>query len=122
MPLLGFTKLLNKLLDGSKTQTIRLPRKYPLKVGDKLFIYWLLRTKYCKKLGEGIVTKIERKCIANMTHEDAVKDGFSSLQELSLGLRQMHPDVSEFTEFDIITWKWLGFCFGIWQRGNQREL
>ena len=106
MPLLGFTKLLDKLLDGSKTQTIRLPRKHPLKVGDRLFIYWMLRTKNCRKLGEGVITKIERKNIASMTNQDAVKDGFSNPQELSLGLKQLHPNISEFTDFDIISWKW----------------
>jgi hypothetical protein len=106
MVLLGFTKLKDKLLDGSKTQTIRKPRKIPLKVGDKLYIYWKLRTKQCQKLGEAKVTKIVRKCVAAMTHQDAVLDGFTSLQELALALYAMHPDVNEFSEFDIITFEW----------------
>lgn len=57
MPLIGFSVMLDKLRDGSKTQTIRKLRKQPLKVGDKLYIYWKLRTKKCKKLGEGICTE-----------------------------------------------------------------
>lgn len=77
MPLLGFTKLKDKLLDGSKLQTIRKPRKIPLKVGDKLYVYWMLRTKNCEKLGEAKVTKIVRKKLRDITQEDAVKDGFS---------------------------------------------
>jgi hypothetical protein len=106
MTLLGFTKLLPKLLNGTKTQTIRKPRKHPLKVGETVQIYWKLRTKQCKRLGEGTIIKIERKCIANMTNQDAVLDGFGSLQELNLALQGMHPDCNEFSPFDIITWKW----------------
>ena len=106
MPLLGFTKLKDKLLDGSKTQTIRKPRKIPLKVGDKIYIYCKMRTKQCQKLGEAKVTKIVRKCVAGMTNQDAVLDGFTSLQELALTLYAMHPDANEFSEFDIITFEW----------------
>lgn len=106
MTLLGFTKLLPKLLDGTKTQTIRKPRKHPLKVGMTVQIYWKLRTKQCRKLGDGTIIKIERKCVAGMTNQDARLDGFASLQELALVLRAMHPDTDEFSWFDIITWKW----------------
>lgn len=53
-PLLGFTVFKEKILDGTKTQTIRKIRKNPIKVGDKLFLYWHPRQKDCEKLGEGI--------------------------------------------------------------------
>jgi len=106
MPLLGFTKLLDKLLDGTKTQTIRKPRKHSIKKGDKLFIYWKLRTKQCRKLGEGIVTKIERKLFWKITEEQAIKDGFNNGKELREALWQMHPNLVLGSEFDIITWKW----------------
>jgi hypothetical protein len=112
MPSLGFTRLLDKLRDGSKTQTIRAPRKQPLKVGDTLHIFWKMRTKQCQKLGEGTITKIQHKCVANMTNQDAKLDGFeddvesTAIQKLALALRQMHPETNEFTEFDIITWAW----------------
>ena len=112
-PLLGFTKLKEKLLDGTKTQTIRKPRKHPIKVGDKLYIYWKLRTKECQKLGEGIVTKIVRKKLYEINNEDAKKDGFESIGHLNaLGsflsaFLLMHPNITDATEFDIITWKWI---------------
>lgn len=105
-PLLGFTKLKSKLLDGSKTQTIRKPRKTPLKEGDKLFIYWKLRTKSCEKLGEAVVTKIVTKEISDFTHEDAVKDGFNSLEELDQAFFKMHKEICSWTEFDIISFRW----------------
>ncbi len=106
MTLLGFTKLLPKLLDETKTQTIRKPRKHPLKVGETVQIYWKLRTKQCRKIGDGLIIKIERKCVASMTNQDARLDGFVSIQELALALRAMHPDTNELSPFDIITWKW----------------
>lgn len=107
MPLLGFTKLKQKLLDGSKTQTIRRPRKHPLKVGDKLFVYWKLRTKECEKFGEAIVTKIQRKFIGKMTNRDAVLDGFNNRKEMLKALYEMHSEqVCLHEPFDIITFEW----------------
>lgn len=112
MPLLGFTKLKDKLLDGSKTQTIRKPRKYPLKVGDKLFIYWKLRTKSCEKLGEAVITKIVRKSLRDITEDEAVKDGFEKIgfstarNQLLTAFWKMHPNADLSTEFDIITFEW----------------
>lgn len=106
MPLLGFSKLLPKLLDGSKTQTIRKPRKRAWKLGDKLYIYWKLRTKQCRKLGEGIVTKVVQKKLVDMNDEDAVKDGFEDLYDFLDIFTAMHPKAFFEAEFDIITWRW----------------
>lgn len=47
MPLIGFTVFKDKILDGTKRQTIRKLRKHPIKVGDKLYLYWHLRQKDC---------------------------------------------------------------------------
>jgi len=113
MPLLGFTKLKEKLLDSSKTQTIRKPRKHPIKVGDKLYVYWKLRTKECEKLGEAIVIKVVRKKAIEFTREDAIKDGFEAdqfrpaLNNLVLALEAIHPNYyTDDKEFDIITFEW----------------
>ena len=115
MPLLGFTKLKEKLLDDSKTQTIRKPRKNPIKVGDKLFIYWKLRTKECEKLGEAIVTKMEHKSIYELTEEDAIKDGFENrgglIQWLMENYYYLNPLVppkerDQAFKFDVITFEW----------------
>ena len=106
MPLLGFTKLKDKLLDGSKTQTIRRPRKHPFKVGNKLFIYWKLRTKDCEKLGEAVVTSVVRKVFWKLTEEDAIKDGFANRKEMRELLWKMHPKMVLGTEFDVISFRW----------------
>ena len=112
MPLLGFTKLKHKLLDGSKTQTIRKPRKHPLKVGDKLFIYWKLRTKDCEKLGEAVVTNIVRKNLLDVTEDEAIKDGFEKIgystarNNLLIAFAKMYPKANLSIEFDLISFQW----------------
>lgn len=113
MPLLSFSVLKEKLLDGSKTQTIRLPRKRPLKVRDHLYIYWKCRTKETEKLGESMITDIQRKTISELTIFDAERDGFeftkpngyiqSPLTSLHVALRKMHPKMTEGTWVDVIT-------------------
>lgn len=42
--------------EGSKTQTIRKKRKYQAKAGDTVYLYFAMRTKWCKKIGEGKCT------------------------------------------------------------------
>ena len=112
MPLLGFTKLKDKLLDGSKTQTIRKPRKHPLKVSDKLYIFWKLRTKECEKLGEAVVTKICRKNLLEVTEDEAIKDGFEKIgystarNKLLAAFAKMHPKIYVSTKFDVISFRW----------------
>jgi hypothetical protein len=44
--------------DGSKKQTIRAFRKYPIEPGERLFLYTGMRTKNCKKIGEAICSEI----------------------------------------------------------------
>ena len=53
MPAINFKKQFAKLVKtGQKRQTIRPLRKYPIKPGDKLYLYTGLRTKQCKKIKE----------------------------------------------------------------------
>ena len=129
MPLLGFTKMLDKLLDGSKTQTIRKPRKHPIRLGDKLYIYWRLRTKHTHKLGEGMVTKIEPKQFCRITAHDFQLDGFdigdlltdtllslsyvvaeSGFEKAIRAFQGIHPELKDpyywGIIFNIITWEW----------------
>lgn len=55
MALLGFKKrFADKIRNGSKRQTIRALRKYPIRNGETLYLYTGLRTKYTEKLREVI--------------------------------------------------------------------
>jgi len=104
---MSFSKLKDKLLDDSKTQTIRKPRKTPLKVGDKLYVYWKLRTKGCKKLGEAVVTNIVRKQLRCLTEEEARKDGFLDKAGLLSAFLDMHGyDGMPDKVFDVISFRW----------------
>lgn len=87
MPLLNFTKLLPKLLDKSKLQTIRKPRKVPLRVGDLLYVYWKCRTPAAHKLGEARITSMVQKRFCEITAWDFLKDGFRP--------ENMTPDLAE---------------------------
>ena len=40
---------------GGKRQSIRNFRKRPLLVGETVYLYYAMRTKFCKKLGEGVI-------------------------------------------------------------------
>lgn len=42
-----------------KRQTIRAMRRYPIKKGDRLYHYYALRTKNCRKLGETICKDVQ---------------------------------------------------------------
>lgn len=54
---------------GGKRQTIRNFRKRPLKVGERVVLYYAQRTKHCKRLGEDViksrqVVRIDKKGVA----------------------------------------------------------
>lgn len=57
MPVLSFkSQFVDPIREGSKTQTIRAVRKYPIVAGDRLYLYTALRTKYSQKIGEAECT------------------------------------------------------------------
>lgn len=55
MPALNFkAQFAPSVESGQKRCTIRVRRKYPIKVGDRLYLYTGMRTKQCRKLSETI--------------------------------------------------------------------
>lgn len=100
MPSLNFKgQFVDKIIQGAKTQTIRKYRRFPIKKGDKLYLFTGLRTKWVKKLGEANCSevydiKILSDCsvlIKRENDEDFKKinadeawvaaDGFSSVEQ-----------------------------------------
>jgi hypothetical protein len=63
MPAYSFKeRFVPMILDGSKCQTIRANRKGRqghAKPGDTVYLYFGMRTKWCRKLGEGICSQID---------------------------------------------------------------
>lgn len=67
MPAYSFKERFVPLIkSGEKKQTIRSKRKYQAKPGDTLYLYYGLRTKFCKKIKETICTGVaDIKILAN---------------------------------------------------------
>lgn len=106
MPALSFDVLLDKLLNGTKTLTIRVPRKRPLTKGDSLFMYWKQRSPNNKFLGMACVKGVKRVRLGSITEEEAVLDGFESKAELLAGFRSVHGAGVEERLFDVIKFEW----------------
>ena len=113
MPLLNFNKRFAAQVEsGGKKQTIIKMRKIPIKAGDKLFLYTGLRTKYCRKLGEGICKRVrhiliemkkdgishhfitvngDKECLyGEILRNIAIQDGFLSVVELISFFKKTH--------------------------------
>ncbi|EAW35143.1 hypothetical protein [Lyngbya sp. PCC 8106] len=70
MVALSFSLFKNKLLSAEKTQTVRTPRKSPIKVGCKLQIYWKQRSpKESEKLFDAECTKVQSISINHLRKE-----------------------------------------------------
>ncbi|HPA21226.1 MAG TPA: hypothetical protein PLU30_26015 [Verrucomicrobiae bacterium] len=52
-------RFVGTILNGEKRQTIRKPRKTPLRVGDRLHLLTGMRTKSCRKLGVASCTALQ---------------------------------------------------------------
>jgi hypothetical protein len=127
MVLIGFTVFKEKILDGTKRQTIRKLRKYPVKEGDKLYLYWHLRQKDCEKLCETICTETLRismsidqgeLCIIQLPNglgncqrlpyfqmlTLANADGFRTVEEMKDWFIKTHGNIDGET-FQVIRWR-----------------
>ena len=58
MPLISFSVFKEKVQNGTKRQTIRELRKYPIKIDDRLYLWWKSRTPQREKLGESNCTEV----------------------------------------------------------------
>jgi len=60
MPAYNFkAEFAGAIVYGEKAQTIRKVRKNPTKVGQRIYLYTGMRTKHCRKLGEGEIISVE---------------------------------------------------------------
>jgi hypothetical protein len=112
MPALSFSVHKNKIKSGAKRQSIRADRKNPIKIGDKLYLYWKQRSpKDCEKLGETKCTNIAAVTITKDSYSIdsenlffntgkfsdelnlwmfAIADGFNNWQELIEFFKESH--------------------------------
>ena len=106
MPIINFQKqFIEAIKSGEKNQTIRKSRKYPIKVGDTLYLYAGLRTKNAEKLKE-----VKCEAVAPITingtgsvqigwlmiyhmkdlNEFAQSDGFDNWQDMVIWFNNIH--------------------------------
>lgn len=95
MVLMRFTKKLKKLRDHRKKQTIRKPRKNPLRVGH------LLHIDEIRRVGIAPITRLTTKPLREITLEEAQKDGFDTIEECIECICDMHKCTSD-EIFDVI--------------------
>ena len=96
MPAVNFTIFKDKILSGAKHHTIRRIRNRPIKVNDRLILYWMQRTAECEKLGESRCTAIQTFAMNEQgtmfvdgdplndwqAEELAIADGFNNADEM----------------------------------------
>jgi len=109
MPAFNFKKqFADKVERKEKKQTIRARRKDGRnpQVGQTAYLYFGMRTKGCRKLGEGLITSVEAVCIErngysvnlfldhglcwNEKESLAKKDGFESFDEMVQWFEKTH--------------------------------
>ena len=61
MPAYSFKeRFVPMILNGEKTQTIRTKRKHQAKAGDPLYLFYGMRTKFCKRLLNTTCTAVKK--------------------------------------------------------------
>lgn len=97
MPAYSFKeRFIPMILNGTKSQTIRTRRRHPAKVGDTLYLYFGLRTKYVRKLREETCIKTHSIAIddTGAIPYIIVYDTLLDKQELEIASRwPTHPDI-----------------------------
>jgi hypothetical protein len=121
MPLLSVSVFKDKILSGAKRRTIRAPRKIPIKVGDKLYMWWKSRSPQREKLGEATCINAREISICTDSYDFpddqyslvdhpsllnnlAIADGFNNWQELIEFFEKTHglPFTGVLIEWDSI--------------------
>jgi len=110
MVLLSFSVAKENVRKGIKGMSMRLLRKRPFRVGDRLDLYWKCRTKECELLRrdpclyERRVTLAEILTLPEEKRELLAKlDGFTDWQEMYAWFMKTHAPKA-WTIFQIVCW------------------
>jgi hypothetical protein len=107
MPAVNFTMFREKILSREKLHTIRRIRNRPIKVDDRLVLYWMQRTADCKKLMDTKCTAIQTFAMNQygtmfvdgdplndwQAEELAIADGFKNADEMREFFRGHYGDI-----------------------------
>lgn len=113
MVAINFSVFKDKILNGSKRQTIRLLNKKWCRVFDKtelcytvmLQLYWRQRSKESELLMEIELRSLFPKKLNQITEKEAFDDGFKSLEELWVWFKKTYPKIDFEKEYLMII-KW----------------
>lgn len=103
------------ILSGEKTQTVRAPRKYPIKTGQLLTLYWKQRMAKDKKpihfIGKALCIQVEKLPYRAFKDSEsfARRDGFADEDELR---DWFGWDLPEDTMFSVIHFRLITNCYG----------
>ncbi len=107
MVAISFSVLKEQILAGEKTQTIRRASPHWMKVqpGTTLHLFWKLRTPTCERLGEGPCTyRSDPIKFQDFDHDLAIRDGFTSLEEMQGWFRSTYKKQAETQEYVVLRW------------------
>ena len=113
MPLISYSKFPEKIESGEKTHTIRSRRKYPIKQGDWLSLWWKSRTPERRKFGEStclsvtpivieensVTTPNTEITLPELLETFASQDGFDSWAEMKDFFRPKFGESLELIEW-----------------------
>ena len=117
MRIISFSVLKDKLLEGTKTQTIRRPRKNPLRVSEMVQIYWKLRSKDRLKLFNAVITSIDVIKLTKTSENVFISDGFTSKKEALDWFKSKYPK-SWTSKFKLIKFRKLS-AFDEWIKNEK---
>jgi len=126
MPIISFSVFKEKIQNGTKKQTIRKLRKYPIKTDDLLYLWWKSRTPQRERLGYAACSEqflVKMSIIDNgfnvyfhvwpvgkteeLSCEERAKlaelDGFDSITEMVEWFHKTHGEMHEEC-FQVIRW------------------
>lgn len=124
MPSLNFhPRFVDAIRAGTKRQTIRAPRRHPIKVGDPLYLFTGLRQANCTRIGAAVCKSVEPVVIDFLSSGVAVgsgmastfrspadlnafarRDGFADWQAFADFFARAHRGAAVFTG-DLIRWR-----------------
>lgn len=99
MPALNYTKFTDRVADGRKRQTIRAWRKRPIRVGDVLFHYSGMRTKFCRKLRPDTICKSADPITIDYDRVNIKGVDLSGFEIIDLARNDGFPDVTDFFNY-----------------------
>lgn len=113
MVAINFSVFKDKILNGTKRQTIRLLNikwgkviaKMDLGHKVNLQLYWKQRSKECEKLKDVPLNVIYHQFLHEIRVEQALDDGFDSLTDLIIWFARTYPKI-DFNEQEVVIIKW----------------